>query len=74
MPSDLDLLDQYFVVFWKNLRLSYWISFYGNWDLISGTRQAQNTVWQRVGLAQNLGGAHTQQLSLARARPGDHQE
>ena len=39
-----------------------------------GKRQAQNTVWQRVGLAQNLGGAHTQQLSLARARPGDHQE
>ena len=39
-----------------------------------GKRQAQNTIWQRVGLAQNLGGAHAQQLGLARARPGDHQE
>ena len=39
-----------------------------------GKRQAQNTVRQRVGLAQNLGGAHAQQLGLARTRPGDHQE
>ena len=39
-----------------------------------GKRQAQNTIRQRVGLAQNLGGAHTQQLGLARAWPGDHQE
>lgn len=39
-----------------------------------GKRQAQNTVRQRVGLAQNLGGAHAEQLGLARARPGDHQE
>ena len=39
-----------------------------------GKRQAQNTIRQRVGLAQNLGGAHAQQLGLARARPGDHQE
>ena len=39
-----------------------------------GKRQAQNTVRQRVGLAQNLGGAHAQQLGLTRARPGDHQE
>jgi dolichyl-diphosphooligosaccharide--protein glycosyltransferase len=31
-----DLPAQYFVVSWENLRLSYWISFYGNWDLISG--------------------------------------
>ena len=37
-----------------------------------GKRQAQNTIWHRVGLAQNLGGAHAQQLGLARARPGDH--
>lgn len=35
LPKDLP--DQYFVVSWENLRLSYWISFYGNWDLISGT-------------------------------------
>lgn len=34
LPQDLP--DQYFVVSWENLRLSYWISFYGNWDLISG--------------------------------------
>lgn len=32
-----DLPTQYFVVSWENLRLSYWISFYGNWDLVSGT-------------------------------------
>ncbi|MDY0274327.1 MAG: hypothetical protein RBR42_02675 [Desulfomicrobium sp.] len=33
---DADLPDQYFVVSWENFRLSYWISFYGHWDLITG--------------------------------------
>jgi dolichyl-diphosphooligosaccharide--protein glycosyltransferase len=32
-----DLPPQYFVVSWENLRLAYWISFYGNWDLVSGS-------------------------------------
>jgi len=31
-----DLPPQFFVVSWENLRLAYWISFYGNWDLVSG--------------------------------------
>jgi dolichyl-diphosphooligosaccharide--protein glycosyltransferase len=29
--------DQYFVVSWENLRLAYWISYFGNWDLVTGT-------------------------------------
>ncbi len=31
-----DLPPQYFVVSWENLRLAYWISYFGNWDLITG--------------------------------------
>ncbi len=31
-----DIPEQYFVVSWENLRLAYWISFYGNWNLESG--------------------------------------
>lgn len=33
----LDLPAQYLVLSWENLRLAYWISFYGNWDLATGT-------------------------------------
>ncbi|WP_462326066.1 STT3 domain-containing protein [Desulfoplanes sp.] len=38
MPLDLDVPvpAQYFIVSWENLRLAYWISYYGNWDLITG--------------------------------------
>jgi dolichyl-diphosphooligosaccharide--protein glycosyltransferase len=35
--KDADLPDQYFVVSWENLRLAYWISYFGNWDLVTGT-------------------------------------
>ncbi len=31
-----DLPEQYLVLSWENLRLAYWISFYGNWNLESG--------------------------------------
>ena len=28
--------EQYLIVSWENLRLAYWISYFGNWDLITG--------------------------------------
>lgn len=28
--------EQYFVLSWENLNLSYWISYFGNWNLITG--------------------------------------
>ena len=31
-----DLPPQYFVVSWENLRLAYWISYFGNWNLVTG--------------------------------------
>jgi dolichyl-diphosphooligosaccharide--protein glycosyltransferase len=31
-----DLPPQYLVLSWENLRLAYWISYYGSWDLASG--------------------------------------
>jgi dolichyl-diphosphooligosaccharide--protein glycosyltransferase len=31
-----DLPEQYLVLSWENLRLAYWISYYGNWDLVTG--------------------------------------
>ncbi|KXB09393.1 hypothetical protein AKJ60_00340 [candidate division MSBL1 archaeon SCGC-AAA385M11] len=31
-----DLPAQYLVLSWENLRLAYWISFYGAWDLVTG--------------------------------------
>lgn len=31
-----NLPEQYFLVSWENLRLAYWISYYGTWDLVSG--------------------------------------
>ena len=31
-----DLPPQYFIVSWENLRLAYWISYFGNWDLVTG--------------------------------------
>jgi dolichyl-diphosphooligosaccharide--protein glycosyltransferase len=31
------VVPNYFVVSWENLRLASWISFYGNWDIASGT-------------------------------------
>ena len=31
-----DIPEQYLVFSWENLRLAYWISFYGNWDLVNG--------------------------------------
>ena len=31
-----DLPKQYLVLSWENLRLAYWISFYGSWDLVTG--------------------------------------
>ncbi len=40
------LPPQVFVVSWENLRLAYWISFYGNWDLATG--QASPGRIQRV--------------------------
>lgn len=32
----VDLPPQYLVLSWENLRLGSWISYYGNWDLVSG--------------------------------------
>jgi dolichyl-diphosphooligosaccharide--protein glycosyltransferase len=32
-----DMPAQYFVVAWENLRLASWISYYGNWDVVTGT-------------------------------------
>jgi len=32
-----DAPPQYLVVSWENLRLSGWISYYGNWDIVTGT-------------------------------------
>lgn len=34
-PSDLP--SQYFILSWENLRLASWISYYGNWDVVTGT-------------------------------------
>lgn len=31
-----DLPEQYLVFSWENLRLAYWISYYGSWDLVTG--------------------------------------
>jgi dolichyl-diphosphooligosaccharide--protein glycosyltransferase len=31
-----NLPEQYFVLSWENLRLAYWISYYGSWDLVTG--------------------------------------
>ena len=31
-----DLPPQYLVLSWENLRLAYWISYYGTWDLVTG--------------------------------------
>ncbi|MFO7802524.1 MAG: STT3 domain-containing protein [Desulfovermiculus sp.] len=31
-----DLPSQYLVFSWENLRLAYWISYYGTWDLVTG--------------------------------------
>jgi dolichyl-diphosphooligosaccharide--protein glycosyltransferase len=31
-----DIPPQYFVVSWENMRLAYWISYYGTWDLVTG--------------------------------------
>ncbi len=36
MPWPEDLPEQYLVLSWENMRLSYWISFYGTWDLVTG--------------------------------------
>jgi len=33
-PSGLP--EQYFIVSWENLRLAYWISYFGNWNLLTG--------------------------------------
>ena len=30
-------VPNYFVVSWENLRLAGWISYYGNWDIVTGT-------------------------------------
>jgi dolichyl-diphosphooligosaccharide--protein glycosyltransferase len=30
-------VPNYFIVSWENLRLGSWISYYGNWDIASGT-------------------------------------
>ena len=30
-------VTSYFIVSWENLRLASWISYYGNWDIASGT-------------------------------------
>jgi len=30
-------VSNYFIVSWENLRLASWISYYGNWDIASGT-------------------------------------
>lgn len=32
-----DLPEQYLVFSWENLNLSYWISYFGQWDLLTGT-------------------------------------
>ena len=32
-----DIPSQYFIVSWENLRLASWISYYGNWNIISGS-------------------------------------
>lgn len=41
LPKDAQdwptVVQNYFVVSWENLRLASWISFYGNWDIASGT-------------------------------------
>lgn len=31
-----DLPPQYFVVSWENLKLAYWISYFGHWDMSTG--------------------------------------
>jgi dolichyl-diphosphooligosaccharide--protein glycosyltransferase len=36
LEVNVDIPAQYFVVSWENLRLAYWISYFGNWDLITG--------------------------------------
>ena len=35
LPADIPA--QYFVVAWENLRLASWISYYGTWDVVTGT-------------------------------------
>ncbi len=37
-PSNLP--PQYFVVSWQNLSLGYWITYFGNWDIVTGTTVA----------------------------------
>jgi dolichyl-diphosphooligosaccharide--protein glycosyltransferase len=38
-----DLPTQYLVVSWENLRLAYWISYFGNWDLVTGSASPGKT-------------------------------
>lgn len=37
-----DLPPQYLTFSWENLRLAYWISYYGNWNLVTGTASPGN--------------------------------
>ncbi|WP_462326024.1 STT3 domain-containing protein [Desulfoplanes sp.] len=37
LQGSQDFPAQYFIVSWENLRLAYWISYFGNWDLVTGT-------------------------------------
>ncbi len=41
-----DLPEQYFLVSWQNLNLSYWITWFGNWDLQTG--QGRGSRLQRM--------------------------
>ncbi|GAU08273.1 hypothetical protein DPF_0976 [Desulfoplanes formicivorans] len=36
LEVNVGMPPQYFVVSWENLRLAYWISYFGNWDLLTG--------------------------------------
>lgn len=45
-----DLPEQYLTLSWENLNLSYWISYFGKWDLVTGTTSPgkTKTLWGKV--------------------------
>ncbi len=59
-PSSLP--PQYFVVSWENLRLAYWISYFGKWDIVTGTTDPGKilNVRGRVEIDLKRGGVLTQ--------------
>lgn len=51
------LPEQYLTLSWENLNLSYWISYFGNWDIVTGTTNPGKikTLWGNLKINLNQG-------------------